>query len=190
MKKNKNRNQFKINLYSKSQFFIDLSKRTKEMIKKVEEEKTDYIINKCLGNDKIFNRDYFVFSYNNPIPMKRNYNHKINKSNQKIRLMIKSTNEINESSKYEKKNFKTDPFSDIYTDRKRKIIKQLSPKKKINLSHNNNKHKLNDKDKFLGYICNFNNDIKEYSINDYKDKGKKNKCDDKTFITQGNVYCK
>ena len=37
MKKNKNRNQFKINLYSKSQFFIDLSKRTKEMIKKVEE---------------------------------------------------------------------------------------------------------------------------------------------------------
>ena len=160
MKKNKNRNQFKINLYSKSQFFIDLSKRTKEMIKKVEEEKTDYIINKCLGNDKIFNR------------------------------IIKSTNEINESSKYEKKNFKTDPFSDIYTDRKRKIIKQLSPKKKINLSHNNNKHKLNDKDNFLGYICNFNNDIKEYSINDYKDKGKKNKCDDKTFITQGNVYCK
>ena len=57
------RNRYNIDIYSRSKYFSNLERRSQKTESKVEDEKVDLIINEILGKNKIFSRDYAVFSY-------------------------------------------------------------------------------------------------------------------------------
>ena len=112
---NKNRkSSFQLDLHSKNSYFSQLKKRTNNKIQNLDEEKANLMINKVLGKDKIFNRDYTVFAYNTPAPTK--YKTKYLKMNMRpdIKLNIASKEDLADPKKYEKIDYKESDFAKIY----------------------------------------------------------------------------
>ena len=170
--KKKNRNKIDIDIYSRSKYFLNLSRRSKNKQAEVEENKADLIIDKILGRDKVFNRDYAVFSYNNPAPYSLTPNRGNLHINPNIKLNIQSPSENAYPSKYQKKEYESDSFSNMY---KNKNIKYMNSKfnNKRNQGQKNQKTSLtfNEEDKFLGVVSNEN---------------KKNNNENKLLITNQN----
>ena len=74
MKKFRKRNKLDIDITSRSKYFENLQRRSQNKQAEVEEGKADLIIDKILGRDKIFNRDYAVFAYNYPATLSLSHN--------------------------------------------------------------------------------------------------------------------
>ena len=154
--KKKNRNKIDIDIYSRSKYFLNLSRRSKNKQAEVEENKADLIIDKILGRDKVFNRDYAVFSYNNPAPYSLTPNRGNLHINPNIKLNIQSPSENAYPYKYQKKEFESDSFSNMYKNRNIKYLKSKFNNKK-NKEQKNQKVNVNsEEDKFLGIVSNEN----------------------------------
>ena len=170
--KKKNRNKIDIDIYSRSKYFLNLSQRSRSKQAEVEESKADLMIDKILGRDKVFNRDYAVFSYNNPAPLSLTPNRGSLHINPNIKLNIQSPSENAYPYKYQKKDFKSDSFSNMYKNRNIKYMNSKFNNKK-NQEHKNEKSNLsNDENEFLGIVSN--------------DNKKNNNNENKTLITNQN----
>lgn len=141
--KKKNRNKIDIDIYSRSKYFLNLSRRSKNKQAEVEENKADLIIDKILGRDKVFNRDYTVFAYNTPAPIK--YKSKYLKMNMRpdIKLNIASEEDLADPKKYEKLSYKENNFAKIYKKDKDNNLQNNKTKMKNN--NNNNGIKKSNK---------------------------------------------
>ena len=154
-KKNKNKNKYNIDIYSRSKYFLNLSQRSRSKQAEVEESKADLMIDKILGRDKVFNRDYAVFSYNNPAPYSLTPNRGNLHINPNIKLNIQSPSENAYPYKYQKKEFESDSFSNMYKNRNIKYLNSKFNKK--NQEQKNQKVNVNsEEDKFLGVVSNEN----------------------------------
>ena len=143
MNKNSKRSSFHLDLYSKNPYFSKLNKRTNNTLQNLDEQKADLMINKVLGRDKVFNRDYTVFAYNTPAPIK--YKSKYLKMNMRpdIKLNIASEEDLADPQKYEKLNYKENDFAKIYKKDKDNNLQNNKTKMKNN--NNNNGIKKSNK---------------------------------------------
>ena len=116
------RNKYNIDIYSRSKYFSNLERRSQKTESKVEDEKVDSIINEILGKNKIFSRDYAVFSYHYPAPLSLSPNKYLH-INPNIKIKIQSPSEKSYPLKYKKKEIETDSFSNMFTNRKNQILK-------------------------------------------------------------------
>ena len=157
------RNRFNIDIYSRSKYFSNLERRSQKTESKVEDEKVDSIINEILGKNKIFSRDYAVFSYHYPAPLSLSPNKNIH-INPNIKIKIQSPSEKSNPLKYKKKEIETDPFSNMFTNRNPKL-------------NNNSRFTLkkpNNKKNRLYFSENMDSDhilincIKNFKISNYK----------------------
>ena len=147
-KKNKNKNKYNIDIYSRSKYFLNLSQRSRSKQAEVEESKADLMIDKILGRDKVFNRDYTVFAYNTPAPIK--YKTKYLKMNMRpdIKLNIASEEDLADPKKYEKLSYKENNFAKIYKkDKDNNFDNQINKNKMKN--NNNNSIKKSNKTKII-----------------------------------------
>ena len=143
MNKSSKRSSFHLDLYSKNPYFSKLNKRTNNTLQNLDEQKADLMINKVLGRDKVFNRDYTVFAYNTPAPIK--YKSKYLKMNMRpdIKLNIASEEDLADPQKYEKLNYKENDFAKIYKKDKDNNLQNNKTKMKNN--NNNNGIKKSNK---------------------------------------------
>ena len=143
MNKSSKRSSFHLDLYSKNPYFSKLNKRTNNTLQNLDEQKADLMINKVLGRDKVFNRDYTVFAYNTPAPIK--YKSKYLKMNMRpdIKLNIASEEDLADPQKYEKLNYKENDFAKIYKKDKDNNLQNNKTKMKNN--NNNNSIKKSNK---------------------------------------------
>ena len=121
-------------LRSKSPYLKGLAQRKKETMEKVEEEKAEILINKVLGRDRFFVRDYSIFSYNKPA-VSKSYQSPRLKITPGIKIKVKSQTEIDYPKKYQQKEYIADSFAMMY---KKKKIKIQKPKPFINYPNNHN----------------------------------------------------
>jgi hypothetical protein len=146
---NKNREKaFHLDLYSKNPYFLKLNKRINNKLQNLDEQKADLMINKVLGRDKVFNRDYTVFAYNTPAPIK--YKTKYLKMNMRpdIKLNIASEEDLADPKKYEKLSYKENNFAKIYKkDKDNNFDNQINKNKMKN--NNNNSIKKSNKTKII-----------------------------------------
>ena len=148
MNKNSKRSSFHLDLYSKNPYFSKLNKRTNNTLQNLDEQKADLMINKVLGRDKVFNRDYTVFAYNTPAPIK--YKTKYLKMNMRpdIKLNIASEEDLADPKKYEKLSYKENNFAKIYKkDKDNNFDNQINKNKMKN--NNNNSIKKSNKTKII-----------------------------------------
>ncbi len=139
---------FHLDLYSKNPYFLKLNKRINNKLQNLDEQKADLMINKVLGRDKVFNRDYTVFAYNTPAPIK--YKTKYLKMNMRpdIKLNIASEEDLADPKKYEKLSYKENNFAKIYKkDKDNNFDLQINKNKKK--SNNNNNIKKSNKTKII-----------------------------------------
>ena len=139
---------FHLDLYSKNPYFLKLNKRINNKLQNLDEQKADLMINKVLGRDKVFNRDYTVFAYNTPAPIK--YKTKYLKMNMRpdIKLNIASEEDLADPKKYEKLSYKENNFAKIYKkDKNNNLDLQINKNKKK--SNNNNNIKKSNKTKII-----------------------------------------
>jgi len=144
MNKTTKKSSFHIDLYSKNPYFKKLNKRTNNKLQNLDEQKADLMINKVLGKDKVFNRDYTVFAYNTPAPIK--YKTKYLKMNMRpdIKLNIASEEDLADPKKYEKLNYKENEFAKIYKkDKDDNFDYQINKNNMKNNNNNNNIKKSN-----------------------------------------------
>ena len=140
MNKNTEKASFHLDLYSKNPYFLKLNKRINNTLQNLDEQKADLMINKVLGRDKVFNRDYTVFAYNTPAPIK--YKTKYLKMNMRpdIKLNIASEEDLADPKKYEKLSYKENNFAKIYKkDKDNNFDLQINKNKMKNNNNNNNK---------------------------------------------------
>ena len=139
---------FHLDLYSKNPYFLKLNKRINNTLQNLDEQKADLMINKVLGRDKVFNRDYTVFAYNTPAPIK--YKTKYLKMNMRpdIKLNIASEEDLADPKKYEKLSYKENNFAKIYKkDKDNNFDNQINKNKMKN--NNNNSIKKSNKTKII-----------------------------------------
>ena len=139
---------FHLDLYSKNPYFLKLNKRINNKLQNLDEQKADLMINKVLGRDKVFNRDYTVFAYNTPAPVK--YKTKYLKMNMRpdIKLNIASEEDLADPKKYEKLSYKENNFAKIYKkDKDNNFDNQINKNKMKN--NNNNSIKKSNKTKII-----------------------------------------
>ena len=143
MNKNTEKASFHLDLYSKNPYFLKLNKRINNTLQNLDEQKADLMINKVLGRDKVFNRDYTVFAYNTPAPIK--YKTKYLKMNMRpdIKLNIASEEDLADPKKYEKLSYKENNFAKIYKKDKDNNFDLQSNKNKMKNNNNNNIKKSN-----------------------------------------------
>ena len=148
MKKNTEKT-FHLDLYSKNPYFLKLNKRINNTLQNLDEQKADLMINKVLGRDKVFNRDYTVFAYNTPAPIK--YKTKYLKMNMRpdIKLNIASEEDLADPKKYEKLSYKENKFTKIYKKDKDNNFDLQINKNKIKSNNNNNNIKKSNKTKII-----------------------------------------
>ena len=148
MKKNTEKT-FHLDLYSKNPYFLKLNKRINNTLQNLDEQKADLMINKVLGRDKVFNRDYTVFAYNTPAPIK--YKTKYLKMNMRpdIKLNIASEEDLADPKKYEKLSYKENKFTKIYKKDKDNDFDLQINKNKIKSNNNNNNIKKSNKTKII-----------------------------------------
>ena len=134
---------FHLDLYSKNPYFLKLNKRINNKLQNLDEQKADLMINKVLGRDKVFNRDYTVFAYNTPAPIK--YKTKYLKMNMRpdIKLNIASEEDLADPKKYEKLSYKENNFAKIYKKDKDNNFDLQINKNKMKNNNNNNIKKSN-----------------------------------------------
>ena len=139
---------FHLDLYSKNPYFLKLNKRINNKLQNLDEQKADLMINKVLGRDKVFNRDYTVFAYNTPAPIK--YKTKYLKMNMRpdIKLNIASEEDLADPKKYEKLSYKENNFAKIYKKDKDNNFDNQSNKNKMK-NNNNNSIKKSNKTKII-----------------------------------------
>ena len=160
----------KLDIYSRSKFFLNLRRRCQNKQIKVEERKEDLIIDKILGRDKVLNRDYSVFVYNYPAPLSSS----LNKVNNNINPNIESPSENSYYLRYKKKEIQNNTFANISINKNKKVnntysnIKQIKKVHKNNIEteenkltgfggdDNSNKNKINDKILITGEYLNKN----------------------------------
>ena len=160
----------KLDVYSRSKFFLNLRRRCQNKQIKVEERKADLIIDKILGRDKVLNRDYSVFVYNYPAPLSSS----LNKVNNNINPNIESPSENSYYLRYKKKEIQNNTFANISINKNKKVnntysnIKQIKKVHKNNIETeenkltgfrgdvNSNKNKINDKILITGEYFNIN----------------------------------
>ena len=148
MNKNTEKTSFHLDLYSKNPYFLKLNKRINNTLQNLDEQKADLMINKVLGRDKVFNRDYTVFAYNTPAPIK--YKTKYLKMNMRpdIKLNIASEEDLADPKKYEKLSYKENNFAKIYKkDKDNNFDNQINKNKMKN--NNNNSIKKSNKTKII-----------------------------------------
>lgn len=126
-------------LRRKSPYLQGLAQRKKKTIEKVEEEKAEILINKVLGRDRFFVRDYSIFSFNKPA-VSKSYQSPRLKITPGIKIKVKSQTEIDYPEKYQQKEFIADSFAMMYKKRKIKIQK---PKPFLNCNNANNHNTIN-----------------------------------------------
>ena len=126
-------------LRRKSPYLQGLAQRKKKTIEKVEEEKAEILINKVLGRDRFFVRDYSIFSFNKPA-VSNSYQSPRLKITPGIKIKVKSQTEIDYPEKYQQKEFIADSFAMMYKKRKIKIQK---PKPFLNCNNANNHNTIN-----------------------------------------------
>ena len=160
----------KLDIYSRSKFFLNLRRRCQNKQIKVEERKADLIIDKILGRDKVLNRDYSVFVYNYPAPLSSS----LNKVNNNINPNIESPSENSYSLRYKRKEIQNNSFANISINKNKKVNNTYSNIKQIKKVHknsieteekkltgfrgdvNSNKNKINDKTLITGEYFNIN----------------------------------
>ena len=160
----------KLDIYSRSKFFLNLRRRCQNKQIKVEERKADLIIDKILRRDKVLNRDYSVFVYNYPAPLSSS----LNKVNNNINPNIESPSENSYYLRYKKKEIQNNTFANISINKNKKVnntysnIKQIKKVHKNNIETeenkltgfrgdvNSNKNKINDKILITGEYFNIN----------------------------------
>ena len=160
----------KLDIYSRSKFFLNLRRRCQNKQIKVEERKADLIIDKILGRDKVLNRDYSVFVYNYPAPLSSS----LNKVNNNINPNIESPSENSYYLRYKTKEIQNNTFANISINKNKKVnntysnIKQIKKVHKNNIETeenkltgfrgdvNSNKNKINDKILITGEYFNIN----------------------------------
>ena len=120
-------------LYEKSPYLSSLAKRKKKTLERVEAEKASILIDKVLGRDHTFIRDYSVFSYNKP-SVSKSYQGTYLKIKPGIKVNVKSQTEIDYPNRYQPKPFIADSFSMMY---KQKHKKQSMSSHKLSSSNNN-----------------------------------------------------
>ncbi len=170
--KKKNKNKIDIDIYSRSKYFLNLSRRSKNKQAEVEENKADLIIDKILGRDKVFNRDYAVFSYNYPAPLSLTPNRGNLHINPNIKLNIQSPSENAYPLKYQKKEYESDSFSNMYKNKNLKYMNsKFNNKKNQGQKYQKSSLTNDEEDKFLGVVSNEN---------------KKNNNENKLLITNQN----
>ena len=126
-------------LRRKSPYLQGLAQRKKKTMEKVEEEKAEILINKVLGRDRFFVRDYSIFSFNKPA-VSKSYQSPRLKITPGIKIKVKSQTEIDYPEKYQQKEFIADSFAMMYKKRKIKIQK---PKPFLNFNNANNHNTIN-----------------------------------------------
>lgn len=126
-------------LRRKSPYLQGLAQRKKKTMEKVEEEKAEILINKVLGRDRFFVRDYSIFSFNKPA-VSKSYQSPRLKITPGIKIKVKSQTEIDYPEKYQPKEFIADSFAMMYKKRKIKIQK---PKPFLNFNNANNHNTIN-----------------------------------------------
>lgn len=126
-------------LRRKSPYLQGLAQRKKKTMEKVEEEKAEILINKVLGRDRFFVRDYSIFSFNKPA-VSKSYQSPRLKITPGIKIKVKSQTEIDYPEKYQQKEFIADSFAMMYKKRKIKIQK---PKPFLNCNNANNHNTIN-----------------------------------------------
>ena len=143
MNKNTEKASFHLDLYSKNPYFLKLNKRINNTLQNLDEQKADLMINKVLGRDKVFNRDYTIFAYNTPAPIK--YKTKYLKMNMRpdIKLNIASEEDLADPKKYEKLSYKENNFAKIYKKDKDNNFDLQINKNKMKNNNNNNIKKSN-----------------------------------------------
>ena len=143
MNKKTEKTSFHLDLYSKNPYFLKLNKRINNKLQNLDEQKADLMINKVLGRDKVFNRDYTVFAYNTPAPIK--YKTKYLKMNMRpdIKLNIASEEDLADPKKYEKLSYKENNFAKIYKKDKDNNFDLQINKNKMKNNNNNNIKKSN-----------------------------------------------
>ena len=148
MNKKTEKTSFHLDLYSKNPYFLKLNKRINNKLQNLDEQKADLMINKVLGRDKVFNRDYTVFAYNTPAPIK--YKTKYLKMNMRpdIKLNIASEEDLADPKNYEKLSYKENDFAKIYKkDKDNNFDNQINKNKMKN--NNNNSIKKSNKTKII-----------------------------------------
>ena len=153
----------KLDIYSRSKFFLNLRRRCQNKQIKVEERKADLIIDKILGRDKVLNRDYSVFVYNYPAPLSSS----LNKVNNNINPNIESPSENSYSLRYKRKEIQNNSFANISINKNKKVNNTYSNIKQIKKVHKNNIE--TEENKLTGFRGDVNSN--------------KNKINDKTLIT-------
>ena len=153
----------KLDIYSRSKFFLNLRRRCQNKQIKVEERKADLIIDKILGRDKVLNRDYSVFAYNYPAPLSSS----LNKVNNNINPNIEFPSENSYSLRYKKKEIQNNSFANISINKNKKVNNTYSNIKQIKKVHKNNIE--TEENKLTGFRGDVNSN--------------KNKINDKTLIT-------
>lgn len=126
-------------LRRKSPYLQGLAQRKKKTMEKVEEEKAEILINKVLGRDRFFVRDYSIFSFNKPA-VSKSYQSPRLKITPGIKIKVKSQTEIDYPEKYQRKEFIADSFAMMY---KKKKIKIQKPKPFLNCNNANNHNTIN-----------------------------------------------
>ena len=126
-------------LRRKSPYLQGLAQRKKKTMEKVEEEKAEILINKVLGRDRFFVRDYSIFSFNKP-GVSKSYQSPRLKITPGIKIKVKSQTEIDYPEKYQQKEFIADSFAMMY---KKKKIKIQKPKPFLNCNNANNHNTIN-----------------------------------------------
>lgn len=119
-------------LYEKSPYLSSLARRKKKTLERVEEEKASILIDKILGREHTFIRDYSVFSYNKP-SVSKSYQGSYLKIKPGIKVKVKSQTEIDYPNRYQPKPFIADSFSMMY---KQKHKKQSISSHKLPSSNN------------------------------------------------------
>ena len=127
-------NRISDKLHSKSPYLQNLAQRKKKTLEKVEEEKAAILIDKVLGRDHTFIRDYSIFSFNRP-SLSKSYQSAHLKITPGIKVKVKSQTEIDYPKKYQQKEYIADSFAMMY---KKKKIKIQKPKPFINYPNNHN----------------------------------------------------
>jgi hypothetical protein len=111
----KHTSKFKnIILDKKSSYLKQLGKRKTNEQNKVNEYKSSLLIDRILGNDVLFKRNYAVFSYNKPVVTTTLQKGPRLYIKPNLQVNICSDVEILNPNKYAKKDFKADLFSQIY----------------------------------------------------------------------------
>lgn len=98
----------------KSPYLKKLEARKIEKITQNEEDKANYLLDKVLGNDKNFNRDYSVFFGCSIPPKSQSPSHKFTVYNPGLKLNLKTKTEELFPNKYNLKSIEYDKFSMIY----------------------------------------------------------------------------